>query len=347
MEGELEKVECDDKMNKKMKQSVSCGDVQFEPDLPRLQALHVRSLAPREVPPWPHPSEEQTASVRYMLQCEPERIMGFLDPQGDEVLYLREASQGCRLSVAAAWFRLRPREVWQELAARQDPEETSSSDYRTPPHSVGSGEASVDEEYERAHAFNAWDPLYRPDVVRQRVETWRRNGRRRGWEPDVEGLSQSENAGVQLMVGYFLYERPPSDRSSTPSPPALRMMSVVPESPDLCVDGSRLTADPKPLQQVPGQAEACQALSSSSLPLPQVPGQAEACQALSSSSLPLPQVPGQADSCQALSSSSLPLPQVPGQADACQALPSKSVPLPQVPGQADSCQAVSSSSLPL
>ena len=88
---------------------------------------------------------------------------------------------------------------------------------------------SVEEEYFRVHMFHSWDENYRPEVVRQRVEAWRSRGLRQGRDPDIHGLSGTENASVQMMVGYFRYERPRSSHSSTPSPPVLRVILASPE----------------------------------------------------------------------------------------------------------------------
>ena len=88
---------------------------------------------------------------------------------------------------------------------------------------------SVEEEYFRVHMFHNWDENYRPEVVRQRVEAWRSRGLRQGRDPDIHGLSGTENASVQMMVGYFRYERPRSSHSSTPSPPVLRVILASPE----------------------------------------------------------------------------------------------------------------------
>ena len=63
-------------------------------------------------------------------------------------------------------------------------------------------------------------------MVRQRVEAWRRRGLRQGLAPEAHDLSYSENASVQMMVGYFRYERPRSDCSAIASPPILRVLAV-------------------------------------------------------------------------------------------------------------------------
>ena len=85
---------------------------------------------------------------------------------------------------------------------------------------------SVGEEYFRVHDFHHWHVEYRPAAVQQRVEAWRRRGRRPHISPDTENLSGTENANIRMMVGYFLFERPRSSRSSTPSPPQMRVISV-------------------------------------------------------------------------------------------------------------------------
>ena len=113
-------------------------------------------------------------------------------------------------------------------AARLEADEEQPSGFGMEPLGSSSegemSEESVAEEYRRVHAFNSWDPAYRPRVVQQRVEAWRRLGLRQGLSPEIQDLSYSENSSVQMMVGYFRYERPRSDRSETPSPPAVRTM---------------------------------------------------------------------------------------------------------------------------
>ena len=255
---------------KKKSVSFADEDEKMSSRSPRLQALCVRDENARVVPGLPHPELAASQPLRYLLQIEPIRILSFLDPQGEETMGLREASPGFRLSVAAAWFQMRPPEVWQELAQRGDEEATSSSDCATPPESLSEASSSVplavpesgvetrtgdrhfqelvenwdsdtnsseDSEYLRVHAFHAWDPEYRSEVVRQRVGAWRRYGLRQGLLVDIEGLSYTENASVQMMVGYFRFERPRSTRSSTPSPPAIRTLSV--QSPAASADVSQ------------------------------------------------------------------------------------------------------------
>ena len=240
-----------------------------EEEGPYLRMLQLPIPGRARLVPWPHPAREESHSLRYLLQCEPIRLMECLGIQGPEIGSLREVSPGLRLTTASAWCRSQPPEVWQRVQDQTDSQATSSSDGITPPETCNSSSSkgdfaeaiaetslqegrvrserpldeeefldpgeqdsisdlSVEEEYCRVHNFHHWDAEYRPSVVQQRVENWRRRGRRLHNPPDVEGLSGTENASVQMMVGYFLYDRPRATGSSTPSPPQIRVISVAP-----------------------------------------------------------------------------------------------------------------------
>ena len=190
----------------KTKKSVSFVDEKEGMEVPRVQALRMGTGNARNVPVWPHPEPAASHSLRYLLQSEPIRMLSFLDPQGEATLMLREVSPEFRLSVASAWFQLRPPEVWQELADREDEGATSSSNFESPPASfseasppalsaeqvpgaetsvtgllleewgeengseTNSSEASIDVEYLRVHAFHAWDNEYRRKAAGRSLE---------------------------------------------------------------------------------------------------------------------------------------------------------------------------------
>ena len=233
---------------------------------PCLRALREVEAVDRRLPEWPHPLEEDEAvrtglsshpgSLRYVLQIEGVRVLAYLSPQPTDPA-LRLLAPGFRCTIALA--RRHPDVLGEGDMWEMDSDATSSSsgigsDFREQGNpqpqatSQGPGEASESSsemwlpseygssreeqlnmmmEFMRVHDFHDWDLEYRPDVAEDRVLRWWRDEHRIPWQPEVEGLNDSEVASVHMMVGYLMQPRSPATRSSTLSLPVMRSFEVI------------------------------------------------------------------------------------------------------------------------
>ena len=88
------------------------------------------------LPDWPHPDEDgqevrqglvaHPRSLRYLLQCEGNRIVGFLGAETDLFLPLRLLARGYGITISGIWFRFMSHQTQQRLLQGTDSSQTSS-----------------------------------------------------------------------------------------------------------------------------------------------------------------------------------------------------------------------------
>ena len=90
----------------------------------------------RQVPAWPHPVAGSSAvrqglvlhpeSLRYILQCEGDRLVAFLSIDDHSLLPLRVIARGYSLTVSSPWFRHLEVSAQQQLVLQADSSQTDS-----------------------------------------------------------------------------------------------------------------------------------------------------------------------------------------------------------------------------
>ena len=90
----------------------------------------------RHLPPWPHPTEDDPeviagrslgpSSLRYLFQCEGERVAAYLTLEDGPLRDLRLVAAGFRITISGVWFQRLSRERQLELLQGTDSSHTSS-----------------------------------------------------------------------------------------------------------------------------------------------------------------------------------------------------------------------------